>query len=200
MTAVTGANFVDLYLGEDYSDVKGLHGAVARRIATPIDWERDVVHLRERCLSHFSANHDPEFSLIEDGVLLRVTQFVDPFGKNVFVLRKSSIEIRDIMELGFPTELLSTLMDEVVRGLVIFCGDMGVGKTSSAVALLVGRLQQHGGIAIAAEDPQETNLGGGTWIGEMHPSSSIQSERWLRGKFDTCLTNRSGHDLCRRNT
>ncbi|MFJ5299229.1 ATPase, T2SS/T4P/T4SS family [Pseudomonas sp. NPDC088368] len=160
MTAITEASFVDLYLGNGYSDVKGLHGATARRVPTPDGWEADIAQLRERCMKHFGANKDPEFSLIEDGVLLRVTQFVDPFGENVFVLRKSNIEIRDIQLMGFPNSLLDALLSEAARGLVVICGDMGVGKTSTAVALLVARLKAHGGIAIAAEDPQETNVSG----------------------------------------
>jgi len=160
MSRITETDFVDLYLGEGFSDVKGLYGVDTKKIEAPSEWADDLIRLRALCSAHFAEFQDPEFSLIEDGVVLRVTQVVDAFGKEVFAISKAKPTIRPFDLLGFPTELANTLLDDAARGLVIFCGEMGTGKTSSAASLVVARLQACGGIALAMEDPQETNLNG----------------------------------------
>lgn len=160
MSRITEANFVDLYLGESFSDVKGLDGAETKKVEAPSEWADDLLRLKAQCSAHFAEYQDPEFSLIEDGVVLRVTQLVDSAGKEVFAISKAKPKILRFDLLGFPDDLVNTLLDDTSRGLVIFCGEMGAGKTSSAASLVVARLEECGGIAFAMEDPQETNLNG----------------------------------------
>lgn len=38
MSLITDAEFVDLYLGEDFADVKGLRGTGTRRVPVPKAW------------------------------------------------------------------------------------------------------------------------------------------------------------------
>lgn len=160
MSRITEANFLDLFLGDGFSSVKQYEGAEAPLINAPAEWADDLVKLRNRCVEYFAQGQDPEFSLIEDGIVLRVTQIPDAFGQDVYVLRKSNAKIRPFDSLGFTTELSETLLSSSVRGLVIFCGEMGTGKTSTAASLVVARLIACGGIALAVEDPHETNLNG----------------------------------------
>lgn len=160
MSRITEADFVDLYLGEGFSDVKGLSGASTKTVVAPAEWADDLARLRAQCSARFAEFQDPEFSLIEDGVVLRVTQLVDPSGKEVFAISKAKATIRQFNLLGFPDNLVDVLLDDASRGLVIFCGEMRAGKTSSAASLVVARLTACGGIAVAMEDPQETNLNG----------------------------------------
>jgi twitching motility protein PilT len=160
MSRITEADFVDLYLGENFSDVTGLDGADTKAVEAPTEWSDDLVRLRAQCSSHFAEFKDPEFSLIEEGVVLRVTQVVDTLGKEVFAIAKAKPTIRSFDLLGYPTELVNTLLDDAARGLVIICGEQRAGKTSSAASLVVARLKACGGIALAMEDPQETNLNG----------------------------------------
>ncbi|MEA9979915.1 MULTISPECIES: ATPase, T2SS/T4P/T4SS family [unclassified Pseudomonas] len=160
MSRITEADFVDLYLGETFSDVKGLNGASTKKVDAPSEWTDDLVRLKAQCSAHFAEFQDPEFSLIEDGVVLRVTQIVDSLGKEVFAISKAKPKIMQFDSLGFPDSLVATLLDDVSSGLVIFCGEMGAGKTSSAASLVVARLEACGGIAFAMEDPRETNLNG----------------------------------------
>lgn len=103
---------------------------------------------------------DPEFALIEDGVVLRVTQLLDLNGKPVFVLSKSSVQIRPLDMLGLPDTLQNALMTDTVRGLIFICGEMGTGKTSSAASLVKARLETWGGLCLAVEDPPEPFLHG----------------------------------------
>lgn len=160
MSRITEADFVDLYLGESFSDVKGLGGASTRKVEAPAEWKDDLDRLRAQCSDHFAEYQDPEFSLIEDGVVLRVTQIVDSMGKEVFAISKAKPTILPFGLLGFQDDLYAALLNDASRGLVIFCGEMGAGKTSSAASLVVARLIECGGIAFAMEDPQETNLNG----------------------------------------
>ncbi|MQT41842.1 MULTISPECIES: ATPase, T2SS/T4P/T4SS family [unclassified Pseudomonas] len=157
MSVISEAEFVDLYLGDGFADVKGLPGS-ARRVEAPCDWRADLERLRMQCIDKHAA--DPEFALIEDGVVLRVTQLLDLNGKPVFVLSKSSVQIRPLDMLGLPDTLQNALMTDTVRGLIFICGEMGTGKTSSAASLVKARLETWGGLCLAVEDPPEPFLHG----------------------------------------
>lgn len=160
MSLITQANFVDLFLGPDFSDVKGLDGSGSRRDSAPASWGDELQALREQCLATILDHGDPEFSLVQDGIVLRVTQIKDAFAQDVFIIRKSNAQIRPFHLLGFPEPLANAMLSDQVRGLVVFCGEMGTGKTSSAASLIAARLQECGGTALAIEDPAETNLNG----------------------------------------
>ncbi|CAI3793562.1 hypothetical protein GLGCALEP_00798 [Pseudomonas sp. MM221] len=73
MSAISEANFVDLYLGDGFADVKGLPGQPTR-VPAPQEWGVEIDQLRERCQEHFNKTQEPEFSLIFDGAVYRVTQ------------------------------------------------------------------------------------------------------------------------------
>ncbi|MCV6295933.1 hypothetical protein OFL38_32400, partial [Pseudomonas aeruginosa] len=141
------AQFVDLYLGEGFADVKGLAGAGARRVEVPREWEPHAQELLQHCRQTLEELQDPEFAIVVDGVLLRVTLLEDAFSGSVFVLRRSTAQLREFQEIGYPSEVVSALMDPQLQGLVLFCGEMATGKTSSAASLLLARLQELGGWA-----------------------------------------------------
>lgn len=193
MSLITAADFVDLYLGDDFADVKGLQGAGSRRVPVPDSWAAEIEALRLQCQSAYLEGQDPEFALVVDGVILRVTQLDNAFSGSVFVLRKSNAEIRDFNLLGFSQEVVDALLAPNLQGLVLICGDMATGKTSTAASLIVERLKRHGGIGFAVEDPQETNLNGQHGIGRC-----IQVKTSRRsGGYSEALTRtlRTGADL-----
>ncbi|MFC6299102.1 twitching motility protein PilT [Pseudomonas sp. CCM 7893] len=159
MSVISEADFVDLYLGEDFADAKGLPGQ-PRRVEAPAEWRADLERLRLQCMEKQAASQDPEFALIDDGVVLRVTQLLDLNGKPVFVVSKSSVQIRPLDTLGLPDYLQDALMSEAVRGLIFICGEMDAGKTSSAASLVQARLEALGGICVAVEGPPEPYLHG----------------------------------------
>lgn len=80
-----------------------------------------------------------------------------------------------------PTWLSSLLLDETLKsgGLLYFIGAPAQGKTTTASATLVSRLQKFGGYALTIEDPPEMPLsgwhGGGycsqTWINDQSENS-----------------------------
>jgi twitching motility protein PilT len=66
-----------------------------------------------------------------------------------------------LSQLGFAKTYQSLLCSaDLNKGLVVFCGGMGSGKTTSASALVKTRLQSFGGHAITLEDPPELPLQG----------------------------------------
>ena len=104
---------------------------------------------------------DPaEFALLHDDVLYRVTMMRDLRTDAVYFLRRMGASIREVKRLGIPADMLDFLMRDSVRGLILFAGATGAGKTSSAASLLSARHHSHGGLSLAIEDPPETQLDG----------------------------------------
>jgi twitching motility protein PilT len=157
---ISQIEFVDLYIGETYCDIKGFPGAAATRVPAPVELEDQIDALRRQCREHFADNGEPEFSLIVDDVVFRVTEMNDVTGGEVYVLRRSGAHIRQLATLGLAPHVMKAVLDQDAKGLILIAGEMGAGKTSTAASIVVQRLVLHGGIAIAVEDPPETKLNG----------------------------------------
>ena len=159
-TRLRELEFVDLYLGHNYADVKGVPGSNAARTPVPDCLHDDLGTVRAKCAELSAANDEPEFALPHDGVLYRVTVMQDLYSKPIYFLRRMTAQVRDFTQLGLPASLTNYLMATATRGLILFAGDMASGKTTSAASLLATRLRAHGGLALAIEDPPETQLDG----------------------------------------
>lgn len=160
MSLIASATFIDLYLGHDFADVKGLEGQ-PRRVAAPAEWQEEIKRLKARCQGQLDATGEPEFSIvIEDSVLFRVTYMLDVYAKPLFVLNRSAAKILPLMDIGLPDAVHNCVMSEATKGLVFICGEMASGKTTSAASIVQARLVQHGGLALAVEDPPDTPLHG----------------------------------------
>ncbi|MFA6162205.1 MAG: ATPase, T2SS/T4P/T4SS family [Methylobacter sp.] len=87
-------------------------------------------------------------------------------GGLVFALRRPMLEVPKLAKLGYHPALTKRLVanapppDGIQHGLVIICGMTCSGKTTSAGAIIVERLTQHGGLAVTIEDPPELPLQG----------------------------------------
>lgn len=152
--------FVDLYLGLAYADMKAQPGTNATRVPIPEAYLAEVAAVRQRCAQMHESQQEPEFALLHDDTLYRVTVMVDLRAEPVYFLRRMAAQIRAMERLAMPASLKEFLMEPNSQGLTLFCGDMASGKTSSAASLLSARLQAHGGLALAIEDPPETQLDG----------------------------------------
>jgi len=160
VSLIADAAFIDLYLGHDFSDVKGLQGQ-PRRVAAPAEWKEEIELLKARCQEQLDATEEPEFSIvIEDSVLFRVTYMLDVYAKPLFVLNRSAAKILPLMNIGLPDAVHDSVMSEATKGLVFICGEMASGKTTSAASIVQARLELHGGLALAVEDPPDTPLHG----------------------------------------
>lgn len=158
--SLSATSFVDLCIGEGFADLRGAPGTGASREAVPEYLEGDVAVLRALCLAHIDATGEAEFTLEHDAVLYRVTVMNNLRAAPVMFLRRIASDIRDIELLGLRPLVLSFLMEAQRPGLILVSGDMGAGKTQTASSLVTARLRRHGGLAIAVENPPETNLDG----------------------------------------
>lgn len=111
-----------------------------------------------------TGNGRREFGLFFDGIGYRVARIATLKGEWC-ALRRSMETIPSLETLGFPSAIAQRLCSEGLKsGLVVFCGRMDSGKTTSASSLVVERLQRFGGHAVALEDPPELPLHG--WHGQ----------------------------------
>ncbi len=77
-----------------------------------------------------------------------------------FCMRRISNEIPTLDEQGHHPHTILKLLEPRRQGLVLFSGEMGAGKTSSASAMIKEWLATNGGNAITLEDPPEYKLQG----------------------------------------
>lgn len=153
-------DFVDLYLGGSYADLKALPGGGATRAPVPAELEPEIAEIRKLCARLHQEQADPHFAMPYDDVLYRVTVMYDLRAEPIYFIRRMAADIRPIQRIGFPDTLRTQLMAPNLRGLVLIAGDQAVGKTTTAASLLVARLAAHGGLALAVEDPPETQMEG----------------------------------------
>lgn len=78
----------------------------------------------------------------------------------VFCLRRISETIPELTDQGYPKEIITDLLNPDRRGLVLFGGEMGVGKTTGATSFVMTWLRKNGYSAVALEDPAEYGLHG----------------------------------------
>lgn len=152
--------FKDLYIGKDFADVTDLEGATSPLCPAPKEWGEEIERLRNLCKTCEKDLRVPEFAVLLDEVVFRVTHLASSGPEGVYVLRRSEAEIRNPRGLGLPSAFIDHVLAKDAKGLVLICGEMGVGKTTTAASFVVARLVEHGGVALAIEDPTETNIDG----------------------------------------
>lgn len=152
--------FVDLYLGHDYSDIKGMLWESSRLAPAPACLANDIASLKAVCLKYYQAENKNEFSLIFDDRLYRVTVTTDTYKQVAFVIRQTPDRIRAINEVGLTSELMMLISEEKKNGLILVSGAMGTGKTTTAAAIVSDKIKKSGLLGVAIEDPIETLLGG----------------------------------------
>lgn len=185
--------FVDLYIGTDYAELKGLKGSPNKLDPVPDEFKPSVNEVYRQCRFRYSASKDPEFSLAFDGVVYRVTVICDVTDDHVFILRRTTAEVRPIEKLGLPGSLVMQMLDQNLKGLVLVAGDTGAGKTSTIVSLLLARMNRHGGVGITIEDPPEVHLNGPQGKGRI---TQLRASRRMGGyKEHLMLTLRSNPDI-----
>lgn len=186
-------HFVDLYIGDGYCDIKGLEGSKASRVPAPDYLQAQIAELRLRCQETYELQQEPEFSIIVDDVMFRVTAMMDVLNKDVFILRRSSAEIRPLNRIGLSPALTQFVLDRDTRGLVLCVGEMAAGKSSTVASMFKERLTTHGGIGLAIEDPPETKLNGEHGIGRCIQVRASRKNGGYREQLTRAV--RSGADM-----
>lgn len=114
-----------------------------------------------RALAALCATHGdrPDFTVIYKGISYRGHQEQTVAGA-VFILRRLRASPPKLDQV--PSGIAHLLTDAHVNngGLIVVCGGPGQGKSTTAAATVVERLEKHGGICWAIEDPPEMPLHG----------------------------------------
>lgn len=152
--------FVDLFIGHDFAEFKGLKGSNQKTDPVPESLYPQIKELRIKCNALVKLENDPEFSIISDEIIYRGATIRDFTGNSIYVLRRASPILRGIESLGFAPRLVRELMMERLEGLIVISGSTATGKTTTATSILKGRLDRHGGVAMTIEDPPEINING----------------------------------------
>lgn len=147
----------DLFITAGVPPSIKLNGKVMPVTTTPLSPEKT----REICLSvmndrqrkEFMADKELNFAVSARGVgRFRASAF---FQRNLvgMVLRRIETKIPDVDELGLPEIIKELAMTK--RGLVIFVGATGTGKSTSLAAMIGHRNRNSKGHIISIEDPIE---------------------------------------------
>ena len=101
----------------------------------------------------FEKTHEMNLAIAETGIgRFRVNIFRQRNDVSM-VIRNIKTEIPNIMNLGLPPILTRVIMEK--RGLILFVGGTGSGKSTSLAALIDHRNSNSGGHIITIEDPVE---------------------------------------------
>lgn len=153
-------SFTDLYIGDDYIEIKGLFGASMALAPVPDCVISDVERLKECCDEFHSKFNRSEFSVNYDGVIYRVTLSISSSLSLSYVIRQTPKKILPISDIGIPPEFIHLFSDKKYIGLVLIAGKMASGKTTTAASVLSYRTSCLGDLSVAIEDPIETVLSG----------------------------------------
>ena len=103
--------------------------------------------------AEFEQHHECNFAMAREGLgRFRASAFVQR-GKAGLVVRRINTEIPTIDELGLPPIIKELAMTK--RGLIIFVGATGTGKSTSLAAMVGYRNHNSRGHIISIEDPIE---------------------------------------------
>lgn len=155
---VADLTFTDLYLGESESWMctSALPEGTCR---IPPHAMEDAARLRAACQTQEAELGAADFSLEYDGVHYRVSKMTPQRGA-VYVLRRMPTKVPRLESLRLNEEVVKALLGPRLTGLLLIAGRTGQGKTTTASALVVERIERFGGVAISAEDPPELPLEG----------------------------------------
>ena len=157
LRVMVGKNASDLFITAGFPPAFKLDGKVvpvSNQTLTPThtaDLARSIMN--DRQASEFEATHECNFAISPPGIgRFRVNTFMQQ-GRVGLVLRVITSIIPKFEELGLPGVLKDVAMTK--RGLVIFAGSTGSGKSTSLAAMIGYRNENSYGHIVTVEDPVE---------------------------------------------
>jgi twitching motility protein PilU len=149
-------NGSDLFLTSGFPPAIKVDGKVTKVREEPLSHEHAALVVRaimnDRQAKEFDATKECQFAISPKIGRFRVSAFVQQ-GRIGAVLRTINTEIPTLAELDLPESLKDIVMSK--RGLVIFVGATGSGKSTSLAAMLGHRNDNSDGHIISIEDPIE---------------------------------------------
>lgn len=146
----------DLFVTEGLPVSVKLHGELTPIYEPVLSSEQasDIVHacMSEKQKREFEETRECNFAIANDAGRFRISAFWQR-DKVGMVARRIVTEIPQAEDLGLPETLKEVIMAK--RGLVLFVGGTGTGKSTSLAALLGHRNQHSKGHILTIEDPIE---------------------------------------------
>jgi len=146
----------DLFITSDFAPAIKKDGQITPLMDRVLTHEHSALMVRsimnDRQAREFDEHKECQFAIAPPSGRFRVSAFVQQ-GRTGAVLRVINTEIPDFDALGLPPVLKDVVMSE--RGLVIFAGATGSGKSTSLAAMLGHRNAHSAGHIISIEDPIE---------------------------------------------
>lgn len=152
--------FIDLYLGSDYAEIKGMNGATSFLSELPTEYKDDSDILKRKCQEQHQNTNRTEFALQYDARIYRITVICSVFDGISFVIRQTPENIFPFADLPLTTDLRRSIERPGATGLCLIAGEMGCGKTTTAASVLHHRIETTGALGVSIEDPIETRLHG----------------------------------------
>lgn len=156
-------NFSDIYIDSNEINKSYFTRISSQKLYFPKQ-ENEIIFIKE-ILSLIQEkrkkNKNKDFGIKYKNFLLRV--FVIPsVNGEIFACRKMNTKVLELNELGFPEKIknILTLNKLSEGGLVLICGNVGSGKTTTASSMIAERLKKYGGLCLTAEDPPESEING----------------------------------------
>lgn len=146
----------DLFLTAGFPPAIKVDGEITAVMEKPLSTEQAAIAVRsimnQNQIAEFDASGECQFAINPDAGRFRVSAFVQQ-GRAGAVLRTINTEIPTFEDLDLPETLRDVVMSK--RGLVIFVGATGSGKSTSLAAMLGHRNANSAGHIISIEDPIE---------------------------------------------
>lgn len=147
----------DLFVTAGYPPAMKIDGKMTPVTQQPLSPEHTAALARaimnDKQATEFEASSECNFAINPEGIgRFRVNTFVQQ-QKTGIVIRTITTKIPDFDNLGLPQVLKEVVMSK--RGLVIFVGGTGSGKSTSMAALIGHRNKNSYGHIITIEDPVE---------------------------------------------
>lgn len=147
----------DLFITAGFPPAMKVDGQITPATDKPLSAEQSALLVRaimnDRQSKEFDSTKECNFAISPPGIgRFRVNAFVQQ-GRAGAVLRTITTEIPDFDKLGLPPILKDVVMSK--RGLVIFVGGTGSGKSTSLAAMIGYRNKNSRGHIITIEDPVE---------------------------------------------
>ena len=157
LKVVVEKNGSDLFITTGVPPSVKINGRIVPVTKEPLSPEktRELVYgsMTEKQARDFDENNECNYALSARGIgRFRVSAF---FQRNLcgMVLRRIETEIPQLDDLGLPDIISELAMTK--RGLIIFVGATGTGKSTSLAAMLGHRNQNSRGHIVSVEDPIE---------------------------------------------
>lgn len=160
MYTINELKFVDLYISDDFAEVKGLQGSSSFLSDLPEQYKEDALTLKRKCDEVHSSTNRTEFSLRYDNRMYRITVIANVFDGVSYVIRQTPRDIISFDDIPLSSKIKLSVDLKGATGLCLIAGEMGCGKTTTASSILRRRVEITGSLGVSIEDPIETILQG----------------------------------------